>query len=131
MPLEYSISKPDQMVRVTATGKTDLADAVKAISGMTEDPAYSPYYRVLADLARMEDCPSASDLGAFGSALSGMGGSFRNRIALIVRRSLYYLASLACLSANSAGLEMAAFVEKAAAESWLLQGRKEKTRSAA
>ena len=131
MSVEYTISQSEQVAYVIADGRIEVAAGVNAVARLIADKAFHPHLLVLVDLTRLDRSMSPAELGTLASALGGFRESFRNRVAIVLRKSLLYMARLACLSAHSSGVEMEAFSDVETAKKWMAASLKQHSSRAA
>jgi hypothetical protein len=131
MSVEYTISKSEPVAYVIADGKIEVSAGLDVVKTLIADKAFHPHVMVLVDLSGLDRSMSPAELGELASALGEFSDSFRNRIAIVLRKSLLYMARLACLSAQSSGVEMEAFSNIVTAKEWLAASFKQRDRRAA
>jgi hypothetical protein len=120
MPVVYTISSEDRLIRALATGIIRAADLHGLIRSLLEDPALVPGLRGLYDSRLAEPEITVMELAGIASEARELLNRGLGRIALVAQsRTTYRVEQTFAILARATGIDVDAFLDLADAEAWL------------
>jgi hypothetical protein len=120
MPVVYTISSEDRLIRALATGIIRADDLHRLIKSLLDDPALIPGLRGLYDSRLAEPEITVMQLAEIAGEARELLNRGLGRIALVAQsRTTYRVEQTFAILARAMGIDVAAFRDLAAAEAWL------------
>ena len=124
MPYPFFIDARARLVRVQATGTSNVADTLEAISNLAQTPGYEPDFGILVDARAHQYVASFSDLLRMRDDFERLRDRFRGPIAIVLADPLRYGVTRSLAGMTEAfGLRLRAFRDMDAASAWLADPR--------
>jgi hypothetical protein len=124
MPITYTISRNERMIRAAATGVISADDLNSFVNAVLADPAMKPGLRALYDASEAEPDISILQLAEVAGRVLKLVNRGLGRIAIVAQsRATYRVAKTFSILARAIGIEVEVFEEHHAAEAWLVDSR--------
>ena len=124
MPYEIAIDPAARIVRVLATGPSDVVETREAMERVASAPGYEPDFGILADARTHQYVASFPDLLQLRDAFEQMRERFQGPIAVVLGDPLRYGATRGLAGMTDLfGIRLRAFREMDAASAWLADPR--------
>jgi len=123
MGFSYKIIPEQQWAEVTAEGRVDLSECVKAMEKLVEMDTFDPSFHVLVDLQNMKYSPSTGDAHSIVLTLRKLKSYYQGRIGIVVSGTfLFGMARMTGILAETAGIRMIPFKDYDSASQWVKNG---------
>src|SRR2546423_3291445 len=120
MPISYTISLEDRLIRAVATGLISAPDLHQLIDALLEDPRLGPGLRGLYDASNAEPDITILQLAEVAAKVRELLKRGLGRIALVAKSSATYRVSKTfTVLARAIGIDVDVFTELPEAEAWL------------
>ena len=124
MPYVFAIDSAARLVRVLATGPSDVAETLEAMSNLAQMPGYEPDYGILVDARTHQYVASFPDLLRLRDDFERLRDRFRGPIAVVLGDPLRYGATRGLAGMTDLfGIRLRAFREMDSASAWLADPR--------
>ena len=122
MPITYTISAEDRLVRASATGVIRADDLHGLIRSLLADPGLVPGIRGLYDASEAEPDITVLQLAEVAGEVRELLKRGLGRIAIVAQsRATYRVAKTFTVLAQAIGIDVDVFEELPAAEAWLAE----------
>jgi len=123
MPVTYSISREDRLIKAFATGIIRADDLHGLIKAILADPALVPGLRGLYDSRYAEPDITVMQLAEVANEARQLLARGVGRIALVAHsQTTYRVAKTFSILARAIGIDVDVFTDNEAAEEWLGEG---------
>src|SRR2546423_15488827 len=120
MPISYTISLEDRLIRAVATGLISAPDLHQLIDALLEDPRLGPGLRGLYDASNAEPDITILQLAEVAGKVRELLNRGLGRIALVAKSSATYRVSKTfTVLARAIGIDVDVFTTLSDAEEWL------------
>ena len=120
MPISYTISLEDRLIKAVATGLISAPDLHQLIDALLEDPRLGPGLRGLYDASNAEPDITILQLAEVAAKVRELLKRGLGRIALVAKSSATYRVSKTfTVLARAIGIDVDVFTELPEAEAWL------------
>lgn len=120
MPITYTISAEERLVRAFATGVIRADDLQSLIRSLLADPGLVPGFRGLYDASEAEPDITVLQLAEVAGEVRELLKRGLGRIAIVAQsRATYRVAKTFTVLAQAMGIDVDVFEELSAAEAWL------------
>jgi|SRR5437868_1048397 len=120
MPISYTISREDRLIRAVATGIISAPDLHQLIDALLEDPRLGPGLRGLYDASTAEPDITILQLAEVAGKVRELLNRGLGRIAIVAKSSATYRVSKTfTVLARAIGIDVDVFTELADAEAYL------------
>jgi hypothetical protein len=122
MPITYTISAQDRLIRAYATGVIRAEDLHGLIRSLLADPGLVPGLRGLYDSSEAEPDITVLQLAEVAGEVRGLLNRGLGRIAIVAKsRATYRVAKTFTVLAQAIGIDVEVFEELPPAEAWLAE----------
>jgi len=123
MPITYTISREERLIKAYATGVIRAEDLHPFIDALLADPDFAPGLRGLYDASEAAPDITILQLAEVASRVLQLTKLGMGRIAIVAQaRATYRVAKTFSVLARAIGIEVEVFTELRAAEAWLDDG---------
>lgn len=123
MPITYTISREERLIKAYATGVIRAEDLHPFIDALLADPDFGPGLRGLYDASDAAPDITVLQLAEVASRVLQLTKLGMGRIAIVAKaRGTYRVAKTFSVLARAIGIEVEVFTELRAAEAWLDDG---------
>jgi hypothetical protein len=120
MPISYTISRKDRLIRAVATGITTAPDLHKLIDSLLADPELRPGLRGLYDASEAEPDITILELAEVAGKVRELLKRGLGRIALVAQSpATYRVSKTFTVLAQAIGIDVDVFTELSDAEAWV------------
>jgi len=120
MPITYTISREDRLIKSYATGVVGVADLHPFLDALAADPDLVPGVRWLHDAREAEPDITILQLAELANRVLRLTKLGLGRIAVVAQsRATYRMAKTFSVLARALGIEVEVFTDLPAAEAWL------------
>jgi hypothetical protein len=124
MPYVFAIDPSARLVRVQATGPSDVGQTIEAISNLAQTPGYEPDFGILVDARTHQYVASFPDLLQLRDAFVQLRERYQGPIAVVLGDTLRYGATRGLSGMiDLIGIRLRAFRDMDAASAWLADPR--------
>jgi hypothetical protein len=122
MPISYTISRKDRLIRAVATGITSAPDLHKLIDSLLADPELRPGLRGLYDAREAEPDITILELAEVAGKVRELLKRGLGRIALVAQSpATYRVSKTFTVLAQAIGIDVDVFTELSDAEAWVVE----------
>ncbi len=120
MPIRYTISRQDRVIRAVATGIISAPDLHHLIDSLLADPELGPGLRGLYDASEAEPDISILQLAEVAAKVRELLKRGLGRIAIVAQsRATYRVSKTFTVLAQAIGIDVDVFTDLTDAEDWL------------
>ena len=120
MPISYTISRDDRLIKAYATGVIRAPDLHNLLDAILADPALGPGLRGLYDARNAEPDISVVELADVAGKVRKLINRGLGRIAIVAGSEMTYrIATIFCVLARAIGIDVDVFKDLSAADAWL------------
>ena len=120
MPISYTISREDRLIRAVATGTISAPDLHRLIDSLLEDPELVPGLRGLYDASQAEPDITILQLAEVARRVLALLKRGLGRIAVVAQSpATYRVSKTFAVLAQAIGIDVDVFTERPDAEAWL------------
>jgi len=120
MPIRYTISRQDRVIRAVATGIISAPDLHHLIDSLLADPELGPGLRGLYDASEAEPDISILQLAEVAAKVRELLRRGLGRIAIVAQsRATYRVSKTFTVLAQAIGIDVDVFTDLTDAEDWL------------